>query len=749
MELFSISCTTCHAKLKVREPSVIGQILACPKCGSMVLVEAPPTWQPLTGAPADALTGQVETSGERRRWRAATSPVAAAPPAPVENTFDDAASILSDVPAHPTESFVAGPPAHVAASEQLGEITSGQISVGGSPNVSLSADTVVVESSEEDPPISDAALVEPPVHGQSSLAAPPTDPLLLPNADWTTPATQRLLQWLMMSAAATVGVLLAFGLFVLVASRFSAAPDNAAIAAADSDNEQPQNVEAPVENDDAASPADVANAADAPKPADVEPAEAVEPVKPVPPPQPAETNDQVTEKPVNPESPQPKPADTTPADGPPGLVPRVEGDDTATATIDPNLDLIASTSKFTPFINDTPYTPPDTSIESPMETASLSTEVAADETRLPRPAPRHVDVKQRLDDPIAALDFSDVPLADLVQFLSDMSTIPITLEPEALTFVRRTGDSAISVRERDTTVNGVLEATLTPLGLGFEESGGQLVVTRLGPADGTLRQASYNVEDLAGKDSQQLAVLADLITSLIEPESWATNRGLGKLQVQDSSLVIQQSEPVHFQVFVFCEKLRVARGSSPRSSYDPSLFKIESRTARAQAKLATPISVNYVRPAPLVQILKRFGQTAGVRILVDWRAAATEGWPPNSEMTFTVDKQPLSDALVALLRPMDLTYRVVDENTLQVTTPQLLASRMELELYPVGDLLSDKLDVVGLTQRIRATLGDVHFEESGGTGVLRFDVPSQHLLAALPQPQQVALAKMLDELRDG
>ncbi|HUY33465.1 MAG TPA: hypothetical protein VMV69_12010 [Pirellulales bacterium] len=46
MELFTITCTTCKAKLKVRDGAAIGQILGCPKCGSMVHVAAPDGWQP-------------------------------------------------------------------------------------------------------------------------------------------------------------------------------------------------------------------------------------------------------------------------------------------------------------------------------------------------------------------------------------------------------------------------------------------------------------------------------------------------------------------------------------------------------------------------------------------------------------------------------------------------------------------------------------------------------------------------------
>lgn len=42
-ELFKVSCVTCQASLSVRNPALIGQIVACPKCDSMVLIEKPAT----------------------------------------------------------------------------------------------------------------------------------------------------------------------------------------------------------------------------------------------------------------------------------------------------------------------------------------------------------------------------------------------------------------------------------------------------------------------------------------------------------------------------------------------------------------------------------------------------------------------------------------------------------------------------------------------------------------------------------
>ncbi|RMF99127.1 MAG: DUF1559 domain-containing protein, partial [Planctomycetota bacterium] len=56
--LFTITCTTCQAKLQVRDPSVIGAIVACPKCESMVQVTPPSGWEMPSEAELAASTEQ-------------------------------------------------------------------------------------------------------------------------------------------------------------------------------------------------------------------------------------------------------------------------------------------------------------------------------------------------------------------------------------------------------------------------------------------------------------------------------------------------------------------------------------------------------------------------------------------------------------------------------------------------------------------------------------------------------------------
>ncbi len=127
MELFSVACITCRAKLKVRHVSAIGQILPCPRCGGMVQIAAPAGWKP----PA------VETpaaSNKHRGPAAATSspsvPDAAADRSTTSATVEPGhdADVYTPAPARPDDDPLTGGPA--AASPRERAVRRAVIAVG-------------------------------------------------------------------------------------------------------------------------------------------------------------------------------------------------------------------------------------------------------------------------------------------------------------------------------------------------------------------------------------------------------------------------------------------------------------------------------------------------------------------------------------------------------------------------------------------------------------------------------------------
>jgi predicted RNA-binding Zn-ribbon protein involved in translation (DUF1610 family) len=82
MPLFSITCTTCKSRLSVRDAGAIGQILACPKCGGMVMVRPPANWQEAAegGSPAASSPQSAAASPQPTAPPSAAPKTAATPP---------------------------------------------------------------------------------------------------------------------------------------------------------------------------------------------------------------------------------------------------------------------------------------------------------------------------------------------------------------------------------------------------------------------------------------------------------------------------------------------------------------------------------------------------------------------------------------------------------------------------------------------------------------------------------------------
>src|SRR5215471_17463657 len=115
-DLFTILCTTCKSRLKVRDQAAIGQILACPKCGGMVMVKPPPNWSDGPEAPSELPTVTESASAARPVRQTAGA-----------SAFDAVEELLSDSPPKinspptvappvpPRPRFAGGPPATSAS----------------------------------------------------------------------------------------------------------------------------------------------------------------------------------------------------------------------------------------------------------------------------------------------------------------------------------------------------------------------------------------------------------------------------------------------------------------------------------------------------------------------------------------------------------------------------------------------------------------------------------------------------------
>jgi hypothetical protein len=198
---------------------------------------------------------------------------------------------------------------------------------------------------------------------------------------------------------------------------------------------------------------------------------------------------------------------------------------------------------------------------------------------------------------------------------------------------------------------------------------------------------------------------------------------------------------VLFQCIRFCERLRAARGLPFRSKFSSDHFDLTARWSAAESRLAQTITLNYLQPTGLTEILDRLSQDSGFEIIVDWIAVSELGWTPDAETTMQANQQPFRETLTGLLRPMDLAYRIIDKQMIQVTTPAALDAEWDIEFYPAQDALAEGESGEKFIERQRERLGRDRLDQVGGA--FHWDEPSGHLIAALPQPDQRELGRLL------
>jgi hypothetical protein len=720
MELFAITCTTCKSRLNVRDRAAIGQILACPKCGGMVMVKPPPAFSEATDQRSDLPTA-TEVEGQALEFGRT----------PNSSAFDALDDLLSDAPPRtkpppssftpppsaptmPKPRFVGGPPVHRSATPPVPKRSATPplpANVASSQPVTTKPSSGAAESVTPKKTFNNSESSLPIIDDRAPPAPPSTEVVA---------ARPRSNYWLLMAGSIVLGVGLAL---IAVCAVILLRPTS----------EQAAHPVIPVKKSDITAN-NQPKATTVTSAAPTLPSSPPESVLPAPTPTP-EANPTLA---VGPE------ALTTPATDPLGLTPSSPPSATPqTAAVIPDSlakfdriidapsgDPLAKPATTAPAIS-IPPTVPDTAPARPLA---------------PRPPPRDVDVAKNLEYPLLGIETTGMPLANFVQLISNISAIPITLD---VPFPPATPESSIVLKSTNTTVRKALSEALAAWKLEYVISDDQLIIHR--PEPTPFAPLTVDVQDLTAGDGQQTSELVELLEAVIEPGSWGEGDGQGNVTADAAkgSLVIRNRRATQFQVLIAIEKLRAGRTPpiSSKTKLDPALLNLDSRLKQAGPRLAKRISLNYGQPTKLLEILDNLGRATGLRILVDWHDVAAAGWNPAAEATLVVSNQPVVDALDALLTPLDLTARIIDAQTLQVVTPARLAAQGELEFYKVADVITAEITADILVARIRAALGDESFIAGGGNGEIRFDDATKCLLAWLPQPKQQQLEVLLTTWR--
>ncbi len=657
MDPFSISCTTCRAQLSVTSSKALGQILACPKCQSMVLVpDAPPSAEAQL---ADAIeTSQVTSGG-------------------LSDSFENIDSLL-DGPA-PGEA-------------------------------STSADRWrAPEAAAHEHPVD----VDPSGHLADGTVSPAASTLLLR-------------KYFLIAGSVVFGTLAAVGVIVISTNR---GEDDVNVSRVKDDPPSPVVASPPKDNTE--------NHASAPNVIETQPEDAT---------------------PKDSEPPTPSGAVTTisPDDHNNGInqevapTPNTPTDDVVLPDTDTPQTVVDTAEDLNAFSNEPDRPSPEPTIGQDDEltdfvewlkqdprSAAVSeatapvpaSEQPAENTIEPipstnRPEPALVNVDARLRDPVNGISFSKTALSRSLRAIQSVSTIPITVEPDALYLAKTTAKSKISfIAKEKQTVDDLLTGILKKASKGrlaIEIDSGHLTVTAKSMTK--YSPSPHKIDDLVVAP-QSAEELATWIPHLIAPGTWQADGGRATCEgsPKTNEMVVTHNLLNQYRVYRFLHRLRAARGL-PYKKLSNGQTSLEPRPTRI-ATLQTTVSVRLPRGATLPQIVNELQRQTSIGILVDWKSLHAAGWSPKDELSFFCDNIPLGLALDQLLTPIGLAANVVDDATLQIIYP-LSDPSWDIEFYELTN---------GTNEQAAA---DTVARVANGTGIPAasvWDQASKRLIVAAPQ----------------
>ncbi len=353
-----------------------------------------------------------------------------------------------------------------------------------------------------------------------------------------------------------------------------------------------------------------------------------------------------------------------------------------------------------------------------------------------------VDLALRLNDPIPEIAFTDVSLIDALRTLSELSTIPICYELDLIDVEGISLADALTLKQLNTTVGAAIDALLKPRKLKAVTDQDVLLITVADRDEWSARD--YDLSIIPTSDAALAETFAKFLQSSFAKASWQAAGGQGTIAIEGPRLAIHQSAPVHALIGNLILKLDAAKRLATQPSDEDARKLLLSRHERSKVARQAAITLNLFSDKRLESVLSSIARDIGTQVLVNWQSLIREGWSPATRIPWESSGQPLEQELRKLTDSMQLTTRVIDGHTLQITTRQDAQRQLEVEVYPCADLL-EKYSTDQLLKILDTVLGSSVVPEMGMSVTL--ETTCKCFVAILPQTVQIRLEAALAQLR--
>ncbi|MDP1561997.1 MAG: hypothetical protein Q8M16_11520 [Pirellulaceae bacterium] len=730
--MFTIQCGSCRAKLKVAKLELIGQSLGCPRCGSMVLVEPPPGWEPPSDAnivPTKVVDPSQQPVAKRRRDQSVPT---ADSPQDLQETLPNVGSLgwgeelkLVDV-----DPELSGANRQVAAGQAAPRATGANARPAGNRPTT---------------PKNEKAIA---------------DGLLRPE-NWDSARTRQR-RTILLSVMAGFGLLMLFGTLGYYwwnqqarLAELEKAPTKQPLPGETDNKSNPTEsnkngdaaakVEEPIEKDSGPgnqNPID---------PDVLPPGE--DPVVPNP-------NENVAPNPGPDQSDQA--ADGNGAEAqPPVQSPDEMGiggteDGAADGGFQDVMKSILEDGLTSEWDDPGLRKMTQAGLDPIDEVLRKFAERQPTRSRSPRvvkPLPREVDTQRGLTAKIAGLRHEQGRVPQLMSIAETLSGLPIWIDIPRFEGQPVALDSTRLVEAVQTTIPELLVNQMEPFGLAAEQHAWNperpaVFGFRVFPRDSDKMMATTHSVDWLAADLSPDALQTELqkvgkfLSEYVGRRQWGEMAAdaesnpeaqratqVGAWQIRDGKILVVHYPHIQNQLARVLRQLTLAKSNQGQPQNWPE--ELLPKAVQESGRLQTVINLQSHQPVPLRDIFQQIYKQSNVTVVVDWPSLIAEGWTPDTVVPIVVENQVVADVLQELSLDMGLSVRQLAPDVVSLLSDSAEEQYSNVEVYPVADLCPSTREWPILGSRLNRLLEqDFNRYQSA---YLYYDPDFKSIVARMPQ----------------
>ena len=176
------------------------------------------------------------------------------------------------------------------------------------------------------------------------------------------------------------------------------------------------------------------------------------------------------------------------------------------------------------------------------------------------------------------------------------------------------------------------------------------------------------------------------------------------------------------------------------------ISKLQSVYGRTQTIRDKESDFHSLQLQPIADLLKELHQQFGLTVIVNWDEAASENWNPNVRIPWLSKEQTFERTLRDLTTSMGLAYRLLNAETIEITSQPQYWTATRLEIYPCGRQLKKRFSGEQIIKFLKEGIA-ADLPRNTMTQVI-FSADYECIIAVLPDPLHIRVEKILEQLAD-